>query len=98
MPESAGYANPEQEQGTSMRETIEARLAALRREYAAGETQLRLQEQQLNSLRETVIRISGAILVLEEILSSSVTDTPSQEFRPTDGLAVVGGQADGSKG
>jgi len=82
-----------------MRETIEARLAALRREYAAGETQLRRQEQQVSSLRETLIRISGAILVLEELLSSSVTDTPlSQEFRPTDGPAVVGGQADGSKG
>jgi hypothetical protein len=82
-----------------MHETIEARLAALRREYAAGETQLRRQEQQLSSLRETLIRISGAILVLEELLSSSVADAPpSPEFRPTDGLAVVGRQADGSKG
>jgi hypothetical protein len=82
-----------------MREIIEARLAALRREYAAGETQLRRQEQQVNSLRETLLRISGAILVLEELLSSSVTDTPrSQEFRPTDGLAVVADEPTGQRG
>jgi hypothetical protein len=72
-----------------MREAIEARLASLRREYAAGETQLRHQEQGLNSLRETLLRINGAILVLEELLSSPATDPPAlQEMRPTDGLGA----------
>jgi hypothetical protein len=79
-----------------MREKMEARLAALRREYAAGETQLRREEQQINCLRETLIRISGAILVLEDLLSSATDSSPMdfRDTRPADDLAVVGTQAD----
>jgi len=77
-----------------MREKMEARLAALRREYAAGETQLRREEQQINCLRETLI--SGAILVLEDLLSSATDSSPMdfRDTRPADDLAVVGTQAD----
>lgn len=79
-----------------MREKIEARLAALRHEYTAGETQLRRQEEQINSLRETLIRISGAILVLEELLSQAGNVAP-KETRPTECLAVFGTPANEMK-
>jgi len=80
-----------------MRERMEGRLAALRQECTAGETQLRRQEQQINSLRETLIRISGAILVLEELLSQAGDVAPTQETRPTECLAVVGTPANETK-
>ncbi|MEV0825093.1 hypothetical protein [Nonomuraea rubra] len=48
-------------------ERLQARLAELRREYAVGESRLRDLLQQESSLRETLLRISGAIQVLEEL-------------------------------
>jgi hypothetical protein len=47
---------------------MEARLAELKREYQTGERQLRELVQQESALRETLLRISGAIQVLEELL------------------------------
>jgi hypothetical protein len=54
-----------------MREEMEARLAALKSEYDKGQTQLRQLESQSSSVRETMLRISGAIMVLQELLSPS---------------------------
>jgi predicted nuclease with TOPRIM domain len=54
-----------------MREEMEARLAALKSEYDKGQTQLRQLESQASSVRETMLRISGAIMVLQELLSAS---------------------------
>ena len=48
---------------------IEARLAALKNEFDKGQTQLCQLESQSSSLREAMLRISGAIMVLEELLS-----------------------------
>jgi hypothetical protein len=62
-----------------MRQQIEARLNELKREYDKGETQLHQLECQLTSLRETVLRINGAIRVLEELLSSSAVGKPIEE-------------------
>jgi hypothetical protein len=53
-----------------MREQIEARLATLKSEHEKGQAQFRQLEVQVTSVRETLLRISGAMLVLEEILSS----------------------------
>lgn len=53
-----------------MREQLEQRLTALRSEYEKGLSQLRQLESQSTSLRETLLRISGAILVLEELLNT----------------------------
>jgi hypothetical protein len=50
-------------------ERIEARLITLRREYDAGQLKILQAERELSALRETVLRISGAILALEELLS-----------------------------
>ena len=48
---------------------VEQRLAALREEYQAGETQLRALEQRTRELHSTMHRIAGAIAVLEELLA-----------------------------
>jgi hypothetical protein len=50
---------------------IQARLADLRREYEVGESRLRELTQQEVGLRETLLRISGAIQVLEELSDSA---------------------------
>jgi len=48
-------------------EQIEARLAELKREYRAGQDHLRELVEREAALRDTLLRISGAIQVLEEI-------------------------------
>jgi len=58
-----------------MQEQMEARLATLKDEFDKGQTQLRQLELQSGSLRETMLRISGAIMVLEELLSPSASVT-----------------------
>lgn len=52
-----------------MRERLEARLTELTRELEVGERQLRDLELQQLQLRETVLRISGAVQVLRELLA-----------------------------
>jgi predicted nuclease with TOPRIM domain len=54
-----------------MREELERRLEALRSEFEIGQAKLaRLDREQL-ILRETLLRISGAIQVLEETLGKT---------------------------
>lgn len=53
-----------------MKEHIAARLAELKKEFQNGEAQLRDLTQQEVVLRETLLRISGAIQVLEELAAS----------------------------
>ena len=53
-----------------MREHLERRLAELEGEFRAGQkTMLELESGRTN-LRETLLRISGAIQVLEEVLAA----------------------------
>ena len=54
-----------------MRDRLAVRLADLRREYAAGETQLAALEARKAELANTLLRISGAIQVLEETLADA---------------------------
>ena len=51
-----------------MREQLEERLAALRAEFESGQKMLADLDQRAEVLRETMLRISGAIQVLEEEL------------------------------
>ena len=51
-----------------MRTRLTNRLAALKSEYESGERMLAELEQKQRALRETLLRISGAIQVLEEEL------------------------------
>jgi hypothetical protein len=70
-----------------MHQLIEARLRDLRSEYERGQTHLRLLEAQLTSVRETLIRISGAITVLEEFLTSPSSSITNEGQRPAESSA-----------
>jgi hypothetical protein len=52
----------------NMREQLQTRLEALRKEFETGQAELEKVERQRISLRETMLRISGAAQVLEEVL------------------------------
>jgi prefoldin subunit 5 len=53
-----------------MRDQLEKRLAELKSEFEAGQRQLETLEQQAAGLRQTLLRISGAAQVLEEVLAA----------------------------
>ena len=52
-----------------MREQLQARLEELKREFETGQARLRELEAQEAQLRQTLLRISGAVQVLEEELA-----------------------------
>jgi hypothetical protein len=63
-----------------MKQALKQRLEVLKGELAAGEQrQAALQREQL-TLHETLLRISGAIQVLEELLADAGAE-PSAEVR-----------------
>lgn len=53
-----------------MNEQVQARLEELREEYARGQATLEDLERQTSNVRATMLRISGAIQVLEELLAA----------------------------
>ena len=74
-----------------MRDQMEQRLEELKHEYEAGQKMLADLEQKKMSLDQTMLRISGAIQVLEEMLAadpSAEASAPAGEAR----AAVVNGQ------
>jgi prefoldin subunit 5 len=58
------------EEGQSAREQMQARLEALREELETGQAELQRLEEQRASLHATMLRISGAAQVLEELLAA----------------------------
>ena len=52
-----------------MRENLEQRLTQLKAEFEAGQKMLADLETKKNEIQATVLRISGAIQVLEELLA-----------------------------
>ena len=52
-----------------MHDTVVARLEALQREYDTGQTMLAELDAKELDLRQTLLRIAGAIQVLEELLA-----------------------------
>lgn len=68
---SAAPLNPASEQELGR---IERRIADLRQEYEAGQTQLRALDQRTRELQNTMQRIAGAITVLEELLADGRAD------------------------
>lgn len=61
-----------------MRDQLEARLNQLKQEFEAGQTKLQELEAQQASVTQTMLRISGAIQVLEEMLAT----TPDEQSAP----------------
>jgi predicted nuclease with TOPRIM domain len=52
-----------------VREQMQSRLEELKKELEAGQAELQKVESQRTYLRETILRISGAVQVLEELLA-----------------------------
>lgn len=65
-----------------MREQMEARLTELNRDYQLGQGRLADLEREEKSLRETLLRISGAIRVLEELLGADGVAANGQPVEP----------------
>ncbi|PYS97695.1 MAG: hypothetical protein DMF65_11140 [Acidobacteria bacterium] len=61
-----------------MREQLQARLEELKREFETGQARLQELEAQEARLRETMLRISGAIQVLEEELAGTQAATQAE--------------------
>lgn len=73
-----------------MREKLEQRLQELKAEYESGQKALTVLEARKSELTNTLLRISGAILVIEEVLAPE--DASSAERTP--GVQSVDEQAD----
>ena len=57
-----------------MQERMRQRAADLKEEFAKGQSRLEMLEEQANQLRQTLMRISGAIQVLEEALAEEASE------------------------
>ncbi len=80
-----------------MREQVEQRVSELRAELQKGQHALAELESRQAELRQTLLRISGAIQVLEELLSPpappprttpTAAATPLADDTPADGLLL----------
>lgn len=60
-----------------MKEQLEQRLASLKAEFEAGQKMLAELESKQANLCETLLRISGAIQVLEEFIQEDLPDHPA---------------------
>jgi chromosome segregation ATPase len=71
-----------------MREQLLQRLKNLKTEFESGQKQLANLETQANNVRNTLLRISGAIQVLEEELAKSNSENgkpaQQQELQPAE--------------
>jgi len=83
-----------------MREQVQARLEVLRGELEKGQAKLEVVERQRASLQETLLRIDGAIQVLEEMLAedqfteeqhngASTSETPQSSVQTSGGKEVT---------
>jgi hypothetical protein len=71
-----------------MREPLQRRIRELQKELAVGQARLYDLDRQEVALRETVLRISGAIQVLEELLAG-LSPFSGNETRPLSGQPVL---------
>jgi predicted nuclease with TOPRIM domain len=59
-----------------MKEYLQKRVEELKKEFEAGQARLRELETEQSYVRETLLRISGAVQVLEEVLASESQSGP----------------------
>lgn len=78
-----------------MKEQLQHRLQSLKTEYAEGQKVLADLEAKQASVRDALLRISGAIQVLEELTQESMEpngttiDTPAVEPSPVPAAAAL---------
>ncbi len=72
-----------------MKEQLEQRLESLKAEFEAGQKMLADLEAQEASIRQTLLRISGAIQVLEEELSKASSESNGQPPEAPDRPAKI---------
>lgn len=77
----------------SMLQQIQSRIAVLKSEFETGQTKLQELEMQQSRIRETLLRISGAIQVLEEMLASNkaAEDPVPNDSAPAEPSAISKG-------
>jgi predicted nuclease with TOPRIM domain len=61
-----------------MRDLITKRIGELKMDFEAGQTRLANLDREATQLRETLLRISGAIMVLEETLTQGGEPAPGR--------------------
>lgn len=66
-----------------MKDKVEARLRELRHELESGRTLLDEMETKKVNLQSTLLRISGAIQVLEELLAAETGGNAGDKSSPT---------------
>jgi hypothetical protein len=66
------------EEDRTMREQMQARLEELKKELETGQAELQKVEMQRTYLHEMVLRISGAVQVLEELLREGQSSERTQ--------------------
>lgn len=68
-----------------MRELMEKRFEALREEFRAGQEMLASLDDKRADLQQTLLRISGAVQVLEEMLEDPAAETGAAPAPPPAG-------------
>jgi hypothetical protein len=81
-----------------VREQVEERLTGLRQEFEAGRRMLADLEARQVELQQTLLRIGGAVQVLEELLAADAPEgegapAPSEDAAAANGRAPVGAAA-----
>lgn len=72
-----------------MKEKLQQRIQSLKSEYEAGQKMLADLEAKQANLRDTLLRISGAIQVMEEILNEVPEEpVPDNGAMPIDAIAA----------
>ena len=77
------------------KEQVLSRLAQLKKEFEAGQGRLRELETEQSYIRETMLRISGAIQVLDELLGEAKPggETSAEVPQKVDDAQVSSGQS-----
>jgi predicted nuclease with TOPRIM domain len=81
--------NPTDQEDSRVREQLEKRATELAAEYRAGQEMLTELEAKRADLQQTLLRISGAIQVLNELLEESGHDTAENGSAPREDLTAV---------